>query len=104
MSCIFCNKSKDNYMIENEHAFAIYDLFLVNAGHALIIPKRHFKNFFDATEDEIKAIYDLLGKTKAVIDKEHHLDGYNVGVNIEEAAEQTVMHLHVHFIPRYEGH
>ena len=103
MSCIFCDYKKDEYIAENELAFAIYDKFPVNKGHALIIPKRHFETFFEATEEEIKAIYSLLHQVKKIIDSELKPAGYNVGINVGYYAGQTVMHLHVHLIPRYKG-
>ncbi|AGK98633.1 HIT family protein [Clostridium pasteurianum] len=103
MSCIFCEYQKREYIAENESAFAIYDKFPVNKGHVLIIPKRHFESFFEATEEEIKDIYSLMHKVKKNIDKELKPEGYNVGVNVGYYAGQTVMHLHVHLIPRYKG-
>lgn len=102
-NCLFCNYNKDEYICENELAFALFDNFPVNEGHALIIPKRHFDNFFDATQNEIVAIYDLIHKVKEIIDKKYKPTGYNVGVNIGHDGGQTIMHLHVHLIPRYHG-
>lgn len=103
LECLFCNYDKKEYVAENEFAFAIYDHFPVNKGHVLIIPKRHFENFFDAKEEEVCAIYDLMHTVKSIIDKELKPDGYNVGINIGYDAGQTIMHLHVHLIPRYKG-
>lgn len=101
MNCLFCNYKE--IIAENNLAFAIYDKFPVNKGHALIIPKRHFSDFFEATQEEITAIYSLLHEVKSIIDKEYNPQGYNVGINVGEHAGQTIMHLHVHLIPRYEG-
>lgn len=103
MSCLFCDYSKDEYVVENDLAFGIFDKFPVNEGHMLIIPKRHFESFFDATEEEIVALYDLIKVGKKHLDKEFNPDGYNVGVNVGEYGGQTVMHLHIHLIPRYKG-
>ncbi|TDT46069.1 HIT family protein [Fonticella tunisiensis] len=104
--CLFCNiykNEKDKIIAENELAFAIYDAFPVNEGHVLVIPKRHFDSFFDAAQEEISAIYDLLHKCKVIIDNEYKPTGYNVGVNIGYDGGQTIFHLHVHLIPRYKG-
>jgi len=90
-------------VLENELTFAIFDKFPVNNGHILIIPKRHFKNFFDATQDEILSIYDLLHKCKGLLQDKYNTNGFNVGINVGEDAGQTIMHLHVHLIPRYKG-
>lgn len=104
--CIFCDiyiVDKNRVIAENNLAFAIYDAFPVNEGHMLIIPKRHFDNFFDASEEEAAAIYALLHECKKIIDEDYHPTGYNIGVNIGSDGGQTVMHLHVHLIPRYKG-
>ena len=102
MPCLFCS----NFLtieLENELSFAIYDQYPVNKGHMLIIPKRHFSSFFEATPDEIEKMYELINDCKEKLDKQYQPDGYNVGVNIGEAAGQTIMHLHIHLIPRYNG-
>lgn len=103
MSCIFCDYDKEEYIAENDLCFAIFDKFPVNEGHALIIPKRHFSNYFDATKEEIAAIYDLSHEVKKIIDNKYSPDGYNVGVNVNHEGGQTIMHLHMHIIPRYKG-
>lgn len=82
--CLFCNYEKEKYISENKVAVAIYDAFPVNEGHALIIPKRHFSNFFEATEEEVKGLYNLLHKVKMIIDKEYEPTGYNIGINVGE--------------------
>lgn len=104
--CTFCNiyrNSKSEIIAENDLAFAIYDNYPVNEGHMLIIPKRHFDNFFDAAPDEISAIYSLLHECKKIVDEKYKPTGYNVGVNIGYDGGQTIMHLHIHLIPRYKG-
>ncbi|MFD3157929.1 HIT family protein [Haloimpatiens sp. FM7330] len=103
MDCIFCNYDKDKIIAENKLAFAILDTYPVNEGHTLIIPKRHFANFFEATGEEIIAIYSLMHEVKEMLDIQYEPDGYNVGVNVGYWAGQTIMHLHVHLIPRYKG-
>ena len=101
MSCPFCNHPEK--ILENDLAFAAYDRFPVSQGHILIIPKRHFSDFFQCTLPERMAILQLIDKCKDHLSKEFHPDGYNIGINCGEAAGQTVFHLHVHFIPRYNG-
>lgn len=104
--CLFCKvyqSNKDRIIEDNESCFAIYDTFPVNLGHALIIPKRHFSSWFEADEKEVQDIARLLKQCKAIIDEAYHPTGYNVGINIGEDAGQTIMHLHVHLIPRYKG-
>jgi len=69
----------------------------------LIIPKRHYSSYFDAEAEEIKVMYQLTKQCKDVLDEKYNPDGYNVGFNVGKAAGQTIMHLHLHLIPRYEG-
>ena len=89
---------------ENELAFAILDGFAVSPGHTLVITKRVIADWFDATTDEQAAIMALVAEIKAQLDgKDPRPDGYNVGFNAGKAAGQTIMHLHVHVIPRYDG-
>lgn len=103
MACPFCLVSPTRFVIENEYALVLYDGFPVSPGHALIIPKRHIASFFEATREEQAALLDLLAEMQAILVKERNPDGFNVGINVGEAAGQTVMHLHIHLIPRYAG-
>ncbi|SFB11335.1 HIT family protein [Clostridium frigidicarnis] len=103
MNCLFCNYDKSEYIAENELAFAIYDKFPVNEGHVLVIPKRHFQSFFDVTDEELIKINHLIKQVKGILDNKFKPDGYNVGINVGEYGGQTIMHLHVHIIPRYKG-
>lgn len=103
MDCIFCNIEKDRIVIENETAFAIYDGFPVNEGHMLIFPKKHFKDYFEVDQQTRDELWKLVDECKKIVDKKFKPDGYNIGINCGEAAGQTVMHLHIHLIPRYKG-
>ncbi len=99
--CPFCQPKK--VILENELAWARFDKFPVNPGHILIITRRHIADFFDSTRDERQAIDELLEQSKRMLDESLQPDGYNIGVNCGHAAGQTIMHLHVHLIPRYTG-
>ena len=101
MSCIFC-EIKD-YVLENELAYGIFDKFPVTKGHMLFIPKRHVANFFDITKEEREAIFDLVEEGKKMLDEKYNPDGYNVGVNVNKSGGQTVFHVHVHLMPRFNG-
>lgn len=105
MDCIFCNIIKDNKIIiaENELAVAFYDSFPVSEGHTLIIPKRHAEAYFDLTDEEMKAIFNLSQAVKKILEEKYHPDAYNIGFNAGVDAGQTVMHCHMHIIPRYHG-
>lgn len=103
--CLFCNwkNNKDKIILENELVFAGFDEFAVTKGHMLFITKRHIKDFFESTPEEKEAIFDLMDQAKKMIDDKFHPTGYNIGMNCGKSAGQTVMHLHVHLIPRYDG-
>jgi len=100
--CPFCILQREK-IIETELSFAIYDGFPVNEGHVLIIPKRHTASYFDLTDEEKKDAILLLDKVKEKIEKKYKPEGYNIGININETAGQTIPHVHIHLIPRYIG-
>jgi diadenosine tetraphosphate (Ap4A) HIT family hydrolase len=101
--CPFCTVPRDRVVFESEFGLVIRDAFPVSPGHALVIPKRHVASFFDCTETEQAALLKLLNLARMDIEREFQASGYNVGINDGSAAGQTVMHLHVHLIPRYAG-
>lgn len=103
MNCIFCNLEKERIVTENDAAVAIYDIFPVSEGHMLIIPKKHFKDYFEVDQQTRDELWKLVDECKRIVDKKFKPDGYNIGINCGEAAGQTVMHLHIHLIPRYKG-
>lgn len=104
MDCIFCRlRTMKEPVLENELAYAVYDAMPVNPGHMLIIAKRHVQNYFDLTPEEEAAMLDLLHKGKNLLDEKYRPEGYNFGVNCNECAGQSVMHVHMHLIPRFKG-
>jgi diadenosine tetraphosphate (Ap4A) HIT family hydrolase len=103
MTCPFCTLPPGRIVASNAHALVIRDGFPVSRGHTLIIPRRHVGSFFDVTAEERTALFAQLDNAKAALDKEFAPDGYNIGINDGQAAGQTVMHLHMHLIPRYAG-
>ena len=105
MDCQFCKIANEKFHIlyETDLAVAFYDNYPVNVGHVLIIPKRHCETYFELTKEELNDMFELSKKVKELLDKEFEPDGYNVGFNCLEAGGQTVMHAHMHVIPRYKG-
>lgn len=100
---LFCNLGKSSVILSNDHAMAIYDGFPVTPGHGLIVPKRHIALFFEATREEQTAMLDLLAEMRQLLLKDLNPDAFNIGINDGVAAGQTVMHMHIHLIPRYAG-
>jgi diadenosine tetraphosphate (Ap4A) HIT family hydrolase len=68
-----------------------------------VISRRHIASLFDTTAEEGAALFAAVRSARARLDAELAPDGYNLGVNVGETAGQSVMHLHVHVIPRYRG-
>lgn len=101
--CPFCTLPDSRIVEENEHAVVILDGFPVSLGHSLIIPKRHVGSFFEITDIERAALFKLLDRAKELVSDQHQPDGFNIGINDGAAAGQTVPHLHIHLIPRYDG-
>ena len=101
--CPFCNLPRERVLVENDLAFAFRDGYPVSEGHTLVVPRRHVASFFETTEGEQAAMLDLLRRARAELDVSLQPAGYNVGINDGVAAGQTVMHVHAHLIPRYEG-
>jgi len=102
--CPFClNNLTSEILLENNFSYAIYDKFPVSKGHILIIPKQHNSNYFDLSLEEQKECLILLNNAKKILDKEFKPDGYNIGININKDAGQTIWHAHIHLIPRYNG-
>ena len=102
--CLFCNIKESSLSGENNLAYASYDTYPVTDYHCLIIPKRHIKDYFDLTQEEIIACYQLIKKIKKEIEiKDKSVKGFNIGTNSGKGAGQSIMHSHIHLIPRREG-
>lgn len=101
--CAFCALPSERVIEQTETAIVIRDGFPISPGHTLLIPKRHIGSFFDLSEQERDDILNLLDRAKSALDKDLRPHGYNIGINDGAAAGQTIPHLHVHLIPRYDG-
>ena len=102
--CLFCNTTESGFILENELAYASYDTYPVSKLHCLIIPKRHIKDFFELTNEELVACNDLIKKVKdEVIKKDPNIEGFNLGTNVGKVSGQSILHCHLHLIPRRPG-
>ena len=99
--CVFC--VNDDALSRNDLAYARFDRYPVTRGHLLILPLRHAPTYFDTTALEKLALLDLIEDGKRLLDERFAPEGYNIGINVGECAGQTIMHLHIHLIPRYRG-
>lgn len=101
--CPFCRLLSDAPLPGSDLAAHFLDAYPVSPGHTLVVPRRHVATYADATPAEKRALWDLADQVCDQLDQTHAPAGYNLGVNVGEAAGQTVMHLHLHVIPRYVG-
>lgn len=108
-ACPFCNPEASRIFIETDLILGLWDGFPVSPGHALLVPRRHVTDWFQASPAEHAALIAAIGEARVSIEAQANRqgqpmpDGYNVGFNAGVAAGQTVFHLHVHVIPRYLG-
>lgn len=101
--CPFCSLDEERILAGNDLAVVTRDGFPVSPGHTLVVPRRHVASWFETTPEEQRAVLDLLGTAKQQLDAERSPAGYNIGINDGPAAGQTVRHVHLHLIPRYDG-
>lgn len=101
--CPFCSPDKEDIVIENAFWYARWDEFPATRGHLLVIPFRHCTGIFDTTTEEQATLPAMLIGCKQILDGKFSPEGYNIVINCGEAADQRVMHCHVHIIPRYAG-
>ena len=102
-TCPFCTPDPTRIIFETDGFFGLWDGYPVSPGHALVIPRRHIATWFDASRDEQTALLEGIERVRQEILRRHQPDGFNIGINVDAAAGQTVPHLHVHVIPRRDG-
>jgi diadenosine tetraphosphate (Ap4A) HIT family hydrolase len=101
--CPFCTLPSERVWLANDHAVAFRDGFPISPGHTLVIPRRHYASVFEVPPEVSTALWRLVAEVRGALAAEVSPDGFNVGVNDGIAAGQTVMHGHVHVIPRLDG-
>ena len=102
--CLFCNSKVSGIAHENDLAYASYDTYPVSNLHCLIIPKRHVVDYFKLSNDEIIACNDLINIIKKdILDNDQSVKAFNIGTNAGKLAGQSIMHCHIHLIPRRAG-
>ncbi len=102
-SCPFCSPDEKRVIFREELATALYDAYPVSRGHILVVPNEHQADFLLLPSETRNAMIDLLARCREHLDEEFSPDGYNVGINIGLPAGQSVMHAHIHLIPRFRG-
>jgi len=103
-NCIFCSLEKNRVIKSNELALAFRDNFPVTELHTLIVPRRHAKDYFELTQEEVVACNNLIHQLRLeLLEEDPTIEGFNIGMNAGEVAGQTVFHCHIHLIPRRKG-
>jgi diadenosine tetraphosphate (Ap4A) HIT family hydrolase len=104
VGCVFCIRLAGGELVaENDLAVAFRDAFPLSPGHCLIVPRRHESDFLALPPEAQVASWALVEPVRRHIEADHTPDGYNFGINVGEAAGQTIAHAHLHVIPRYKG-
>ncbi len=103
--CIFCQLAVEQkkFIKENSSFYVIFDRYPVTKGHILIVSKRHVEDYFSLRDEEKVDLDRLISQMKVYLDEEFSPDGYNIGINNGREAGQTILHFHLHLIPRYRG-
>jgi diadenosine tetraphosphate (Ap4A) HIT family hydrolase len=103
VTCPFCDLPPQRIVRKLEGCIAFADAYPVSPGHTLVIPERHVGSFFETSAEEKAALFRLLEWCRGDLSTRYAPAGFNIGINDGAAAGQTVMHLHIHLIPRYAG-
>ena len=102
--CLFCNSKESGIAHQNDLAYASYDSYPVSDLHCLIIPKRHIKDYFELNNEELVACNELIKIVKdEIYAKDKSVKAFNIGSNIGKISGQSIMHCHIHLIPRRKG-
>lgn len=101
--CPFCTIPPERVVAQDDQTVTLRDRYPVSEGHTLVVPKRHVASWFELDDAEQSALLRAVRSAQTELDEELHPDGWNIGVNVGAAAGQTVWHVHVHLIPRFEG-
>jgi len=102
-NCPLCSRASERVAFSSTHGEGIWDAYPVSPGHILIVPQRHAATWNELTDVEKAWAWSAVDQAIAAIRSRHSPDGFNVGFNLGIAAGQTVLHFHLHVIPRYVG-
>ena len=102
--CLFCERSKQTIIYEDEHCYVTRDSYPATELHTLIMPKRHVENYFELNQDELDSFHRILLLQRDEIHKlDSTVEGFNIGTNCGKVAGQSIFHCHIHLLPRRKG-
>ena len=102
-NCPFCEPEPDRVWLRTDTAMVLWDAFPITGGHSLVVPRQHVASIYELSAEEQAALWALVAEARGRLNDDLHPDGFNVGLNDGEAAGQTILHAHIHIIPRYSG-
>ena len=106
-NCVFCKIASGeipSYTLYEDEDFKVFlDLSPTSFGHALIVPKEHYRNLFELDDSIASKALVLAKKVATAMKKSLNCDGLNILQNNGEVAGQTMFHFHIHVIPRYKN-
>jgi len=106
LNCIFCDilagKKSGHFIYEDEEYVAFLDRYPIDAGHSLVMPRKHYEKIFDMSEASVGELFSKIPKIAKAVLKATDADAFSIGQNNGRAAKQIIPHVHVHIIPRYE--
>ena len=107
MTCIFCEivqgKKDGHFIYEDENYVAFLDIYPIDTGHSLVMPREHFEKITDMTAEKVGELFSKIPKIAKAIIEATKADAFSVAQNNGRAAKQIVPHVHIHIIPRYES-
>jgi diadenosine tetraphosphate (Ap4A) HIT family hydrolase len=104
MNCPFCDRiNARDHVAERATAVAFPDAFPLTPGHTLVVPRRHLALLSQFEPHELTDLWLLGTSLCSELAREHNASGFNLGINLGRSAGQTIEHLHLHVIPRYDG-
>jgi diadenosine tetraphosphate (Ap4A) HIT family hydrolase len=101
-TCPFCAPPQDRIWLDHSTGIVLWDAFPISEGHALVVPKQHVASIYDLPMESQAAMWQLVVDVRSRLQEKHQPDGFNIGLNDGVAAGQTVMHAHIHVIPRWD--
>lgn len=107
MNCIFCEivqgKKDGHFIYEDENYVAFLDIYPIDTGHSLVMPREHFEKITDMTAEKVGELFSKIPKIANAVIEATKADAFSVAQNNGRAAKQIVPHVHIHIIPRYES-
>ena len=107
MNCLFCKIGKKEIpaeiIYEDETAFALLDIHPMAPGHTMVMPKKHFETILDLEDSELASLFSAVRNVTKLLQKVLAPDGFTIGINHGKASGQTIDHLHIHIIPRFQN-